>query len=159
VPMARSEPQGHLELASKPASVPVPVAGTRSPPVWSLAALLMIAGAGLGAIATMLVFILSMAWDPFRGAPAPRPAARFDAAAVPPVTDDARRSLAIYSARPDAKALAIAPDGIGLADGQPDIESAKQEALRQCAISAKRVCRIYAAGMDVVWSKGFLPVP
>src|SRR5262249_54368865 len=57
------------------------------------------------------------------------------------------------------KALAIAPDGIGLADGQPDIESAKQEALRQCAISAKRVCRIYAAGMDVVWSKGFLPVP
>src|SRR5262249_6015656 len=75
------------------------------------------------------------------------------------VSDYRRSSFAIYASRPDAKALAIAPDGFGLADGQPDTESAKREALRLCAISAKRVCRLYAVGMDVVWSKEFLPAP
>ena len=84
---------------------------------------------------------------------------KFDAATVPLVSDEMRGVLAAYPRRPDVKALALASDGVGVADGAPNSDSAKQEALRQCSIVAKRLCRIYAVGMDVVWSKEALPLP
>jgi len=88
-----------------------------------------------------------------------RPAHPFDSTAVPLVNDEARRGLATYAARPDAKALALATDALAIADGAADEESAKREALRLCAARSKQQCRIYAAGMEVLWSNETLPVP
>jgi hypothetical protein len=84
---------------------------------------------------------------------------RFDAASVPLIDEEMRRSLASYPNRPDAKALAIAGFGVGVADGEPNAEAAKQDALRRCNAQTKRQCRLYAVGMDVVWSKDALPMP
>ena len=78
---------------------------------------------------------------------------------VPLVDDETRRSLAGYPNRPDVKALAIAGVGMGVADGQPNAEAAKQDALRRCDARTKGQCRLYAVGMDVVWSKEALPMP
>ena len=69
------------------------------------------------------------------------------------------RSLASYPNRPDAKALAITGLGMAVADGEPNAEAAKQDALRRCNARTKGQCRLYAVGMDVVWSKEALPMP
>jgi DNA-binding winged helix-turn-helix (wHTH) protein len=84
---------------------------------------------------------------------------RFDAASVPLIDEELRRTLANYPTRPDAKALAITGMGIGVAEGEPDAETAKQVALRRCNARNNRQCRVYAVGMDVVWSKAVVPMP
>ena len=84
---------------------------------------------------------------------------RFDASSVPLIDDEMRRSLASYPNRPDAKALAITGGGMGVAEGQPNAEAAKQDAVRQCSARTKRQCQLYAVGMDVVWSNEALPLP
>ena len=86
-------------------------------------------------------------------------APRFDAASVPLIDEELRRTLANYPTRPDAKALAITGMGIGVAEGEPDAEAAKQVALRRCNARTNRECRVYAVGMDVVWSKAVVPMP
>lgn len=136
--------------ATKPGSHPAShVIGTR-------AILMLFAGAAVVATAATLFFPLWPGIDTLRSKAAP--VQRFDASAVPLVTDEMRRSLAGYPGRPDAKALAISNDGWSVADGAPDIETAQKEALRQCAARGKSVCRIYATGTDVVWSRDMLPL-
>jgi DNA-binding winged helix-turn-helix (wHTH) protein len=83
---------------------------------------------------------------------------RFDAASVPLIDDEMRRSLASYANRPDVKALAIAGLAIGVAEGEANAEAARQDALQRCNAKTKKTCRLYAAGMDVVWSKDALPM-
>jgi class 3 adenylate cyclase len=85
---------------------------------------------------------------------------RFDAAVVPLIRDNARRALADYASRPDAKALAISNDGLlRVAEGFVDPESAKSDALQRCRVASHRVCRLYAVGLDVVWPANLLPLP
>jgi hypothetical protein len=85
---------------------------------------------------------------------------RFDAAVVPLIRDSARRVLADYASRPDAKALAISNDGLlRVAEGFVDLESAKSDALQRCRGASHRVCRLYAVGLDVVWPANLLPLP
>jgi hypothetical protein len=84
---------------------------------------------------------------------------QFDPSVVPLVTDDDRRVLASYAGRPDFKALAIAPRRVGVAEGARDIETARQDALRRCNARSEYECRLYASGMDVVWSTDLLPLP
>jgi DNA-binding winged helix-turn-helix (wHTH) protein len=88
-----------------------------------------------------------------------RPARLFDPTTVPLVNDETRRGLASYRNRPDAKALALASDTLAVADGAPDDESAKREALRLCGARSKRQCSIYAVGMEVLWSNETVPAP
>src|SRR6185436_10686638 len=109
---------------------------------------------GVAAVVAALAYLLWPAPD------AARPSGqKFDAASVPLVDDEARKILAGYPARPDAKALAIARVGFAVADGQANPEAAKQEALRSCVVRTMQQCRLYAVGMDVVWSKAALPLP
>jgi DNA-binding winged helix-turn-helix (wHTH) protein len=115
-----------------------------------------VVAAGLGTVAVLLV-VFWLGSDALRRPS--RPMQKFDAATIPLVSDETREFLTSYPKRPDAKALALAPDGIGVADGASSRESATQEALRQCGIVAKRVCRAYAVGMDVVWSAETFPLP
>jgi hypothetical protein len=91
--------------------------------------------------------------------PASRTAQRFDPSVGPLVDDEVRRSLIDYAQRPGAKALAIARDGWSIADSASSAAEAEKEALRQCAARARRLCRLYASGMEVVWPKDTLPLP
>jgi hypothetical protein len=117
-------------------------------------------GAGFGIVATVAVILGWQALSPFRGTPAPPPLERFDAAATPLIDNETRRSLAHYPRLPDFKALALATNGaIGLADGEPDIERAKSEALRRCGGGGRTFCRVYAVGMDIVWPRAAFPLP
>jgi adenylate cyclase len=85
---------------------------------------------------------------------------QFDAAVIPLVTDGVRRELADYPKRPDAKALAISADSFFVSDKATDHESAKREALEGCRLRSRQtICRLYAAGMDVVWSNEWVPLP
>jgi DNA-binding response OmpR family regulator len=123
----------------------------------------------IAAAATMFVGIagvLAAFWPPSfatKTAPAAATRPKFNAAVIPLVTDLVRKDLASYASRPDFKALAIssaAGDGWGLSFGAPDEESARKEALERCGVrSAQRVCRMYAVGMDVVWSPASLALP
>jgi DNA-binding winged helix-turn-helix (wHTH) protein len=160
VPLARAGRDGRrLDPTTSPANELMSVAEPPRSAIVSRTTVALAISAGLAAIGAMLLFVLWPASDPLRGAATSRSVQRFDAAAVPLVNDEVRSSLASYPGRPDAKALALAVDGMGVADGAPDIQSAKQEALRQCGAGAKTVCRIYAVGMDVVWSRESLPLP
>jgi DNA-binding winged helix-turn-helix (wHTH) protein len=109
-----------------------------------------------------LIVAAGLLWLSFHrvhfGAP-PQASRPFDAAKVPIVNDATRERLARYSNRADFKALAIAADGLGIADGEVDEHSAKQEALRLCGTTAKKPCRIYAVGYNVVWSDEVMPMP
>jgi DNA-binding winged helix-turn-helix (wHTH) protein len=118
-----------------------------------------IAASGL-ALAAMLASLAFFLWPrPDAGQPVPAKPQAFDPAVVPLIRDEMRRSLASYADRRDAKALAIGAGGaMGIADGAADAETAKQDALRQCTARGNP-CRIYAAGSEVVWSKGSLPMP
>jgi DNA-binding winged helix-turn-helix (wHTH) protein len=139
---AVSAPPAHAEL-------PASVAPTRSRRliVMGLAALIVAAG---------LLWLSFHRFHVGTPAQASRP---FDAAKVPIVNDATRERLARYSNRADFKALAIAADGLGIADGEVDEHSAKQEALRLCGTTAKKPCRIYAVGNNVVWSDDVMPMP
>lgn len=120
------------------------------------AAVMLSAAAAVAAVAVTSLFFL---WPGTDASRTRTPPLQFQAAIVPLVTDEQRRTLALYPARPDIKALAIAGDGWAVADGAPDIETASKEALRQCAAKAKRVCRLYAVGTNVVWPREALPLP
>jgi DNA-binding winged helix-turn-helix (wHTH) protein len=126
------------------------LSGVRSGPS-SRAVVMLCAAAAVGVIAGAFLWA---GWAP--GKPV---AQRFDPAVVPLITNQARQALTGYAQRPGAKALAIAGEGWSVADGASSRENAEQEALRQCAARTKGVCRIYASGMEVVWSKDALPMP
>ncbi|HKH02898.1 MAG TPA: transcriptional regulator [Bradyrhizobium sp.] len=116
-------------------------------------------GGGALVLAAALILLFWSTLSSLRSTFHPRQGQMFDASIVPLVSDATRRSLASYPNRPDAKALAIAGDGWGVADAATDLESAKREALMHCATRAKRACKIYAVGMNVVWSRESLPIP
>jgi class 3 adenylate cyclase len=85
---------------------------------------------------------------------------KFDAAVVPLIRDGARRALANYTNLPDAKAMAISNDGlIRVSDGFGDPERAKLDVLQRCRAASRRICRLYAVGLDVVWPANLLPLP
>lgn len=112
--------------------------------------------AAVAALAATLGYLL---WSAPNGSQSVTSERRFDAASVPLVDDEARRTLASYPTRPDFKALAITGGGMAIADGQPNAEAAKRDALQRCNVRTKRQCRLYAVGMDIVWSKEALPLP
>ena len=135
-------------IVGPPVAMSVPAPTTTAPS--SVRVPLLAAGTVLGfalAVAAYLVWL----------APGPRGAVtagtqQFDASTVPLVSDEVRRSLASYPARSDIKVLAIGSDRFSVVDNATDVERAKREALRQCSTAATR-CRIYAVGMDVVWTE------
>jgi DNA-binding winged helix-turn-helix (wHTH) protein len=137
LPIVEVLPPGRLRLTSRLTVVTL-----------SIAALVGAAAAAL----------LALSWA---FAPASRSGSgqRFDPSVVPLITNEARRSLASYAQRPDAKALAIGGEGWSVVDGATSRDEAEKEALRQCAARAKGLCRLYASGMEVVWLKGTLPMP
>jgi len=124
------------------------------------------AAIGAAAVASAAGLVIAF-WYPgyaIKGTAGPgAPRQIFDAAVIPLINDMARQDLAGYATRPDVKALAISSaggNGWGMAFGDADVEAAKKEALDRCsARSAGRICRIYAVGMDVVWSPASLPLP
>jgi DNA-binding winged helix-turn-helix (wHTH) protein len=152
-----AETRGGVAIAETTAIGLEQIARRHLPVRNSVPFLMLSAFAASGAIAAVVWFVLSLATKTLPSMNASF--AKFDASVVPLVTDEVRRTLAGYPGRPDAKALAISNEGWSVADSAPDIESAKQEALRQCTARAKGVCRIYAAGMDVVLSRDTLPLP
>jgi TIR domain len=83
----------------------------------------------------------------------------FDASVVPLVTESVRASLAEYPKQPDAKALAISADSYGVSVGASSQDIAQREALDQCLRRSTTICRIYATGTTVSWSKAWIPLP
>jgi hypothetical protein len=53
--------------------------------------------------------------------------------------------------------VAIGSERFSVVDNATDAEGAKQEALKQCNTRTTR-CRVYAVGMDVIWSKAAIPL-
>ena len=152
-PVASALPGDHLMEPSGAEVVPA----ARRPRVAPVALTILIVSAGVViAGAATLTYRLWLAPD---GSPPVASGQRFDAASVPLIDEEMRRSLASYPNRPDAKALALTGMGMGVADGHPDAEAAKQDALRRCNANTKRQCRLYAVGLDVVWSKEAIPMP
>jgi class 3 adenylate cyclase len=85
---------------------------------------------------------------------------QFDAAVIPLVAEGVRRELADYPKRPDAKALAISAESFFVSDRATDLATAKREALEGCRLRSRQtICRLYAAGTDVVWSSEWVPLP
>jgi DNA-binding winged helix-turn-helix (wHTH) protein len=157
--LAPSDERGSQHEPLEPSAVgPAPVVHSRRLALTSRKTILFAGGAGLLALAATLVF-LWLALDPARRAPSPASGPTFDASIVPLVDDEARKSLASYPNRPDFKALAITGEGMAVADGEPDAEAARQDALRRCTAKTKRQCRLYAVGVEVVWSGEALPLP
>ena len=150
---AASEQHSRRMEPSNGGAAPV-VRRPRAVPVIPTIPLIVSLGA-MVAIAASLAYLL---WPASDGSRPIASGQRFDAASVPLVDDEARRSLASYPNRPDAKALAITGEGMAVADGEPNAEAAKQDALRRCNARTRRQCRIYAVGMEVVWSKEALPM-
>lgn len=95
------------------------------------------------------------------------PGQPFDPSVIPLINDADRRGLANYPGRPDAKALAIAYDMIAVVDSAATLDEAKKAALELCQSKTRllepagfwptKLCRIYAAGPDVVWSRDAVP--
>jgi DNA-binding winged helix-turn-helix (wHTH) protein len=112
--------------------------------------------AGLIAVAVAVALLWPRA-DVSKSAGVTGPA--FDPMLVPLIRDAQRRSLVSYRDRPGAKALAIAFETMVVVDGAADLAAARDAALRQCQARTKRVCRIYAAGMNVVWTPETVPLP
>jgi hypothetical protein len=83
----------------------------------------------------------------------------FDASVVPLVTEFVRASLAEYPKQPDAKALAISADSYGMSVGASSLDIAQREALDQCRTRSTTICRIYATGTTVSWSKEWISLP
>ena len=127
----------------------------------SVRAKIAILGVGLAAVVALGAIVSFYS----RSIPAPatsrvaEPRQPFDAAVVPLISDSDRRNLASYPALPGFKAVAIAAQGWGVASGTSDLESAKREALQRCGVRAKSaICKIYASGMDVTWSRDWVPM-
>ena len=173
---ATAQPPASAPIADGPASVtdPLPAAAVApdpaatpsghlapSPPASAaprrrkqMAALVAV----LGVIAAAAV--LYAAWPvPNQIAVGPASQQPFDASIIPLIADRGRQVLASYPSRPDFKALAIGRWQLGLADTAPNIETAKQDALRRCNAGADSPCRLYAVGNDVVWPKDSIPLP
>jgi two-component system OmpR family response regulator len=137
-----------------PIEPPLSLPGRRSavsarPTAWILSAAAALAAT---AIVVMLFWYPGHATNPTPGSV--ESAQKFDAAAVPLLTDAARRDLATYPTQPDPKALAISVEGAwGMSVGAADLETAKRQALEQCSARAIRYknCKIYATGRNVVW--------
>jgi adenylate cyclase len=84
----------------------------------------------------------------------------FEASKIPMVTDRGRETLAGYAHDPNFKALAISRENYAVSVGDPDVASARREAMGRCRQKdQKGYCRIYAVGNKVVWSKPLLPLP
>jgi hypothetical protein len=83
----------------------------------------------------------------------------FDASVVPLVTEFVRASLAEYPKQPDAKALAISADSYGMSVGASSLDIAQREAIDQCRPRSTTICRIYATGTTVIWSKEWISLP
>jgi DNA-binding response OmpR family regulator len=153
------------ELQSSDSPEPVTIASPPLGPQRSAPPRTMMVGAAaaVAGVAGGLFAFWYLGYETKIGPTTVGPAAKFDAAAIPLVNDAARQELASYATRPDIKALAIsaAPGhGWGIAFGAPDTDSAKREALDRCSVSsAPRICKIYAVGMNVVWSAASLPLP
>jgi DNA-binding response OmpR family regulator len=117
----------------------------------------LIAG-GLALTALAVFAILGWQFRPMR--PIPEAAQRFNAAAVPMVTDQVRRDLAAYPAQRDHKAIALSEDGWAMAVAAADQESANKEAIERCGerTVTNRFCRLYATGLEVVWHPVGIPL-
>jgi DNA-binding winged helix-turn-helix (wHTH) protein len=150
-------PEPHGDQVEEPSATPGPAQSAK--PRRALLVTPTILVVAIGAVAVIAATLIYLLWPAPKGAPIAASATRFDASSVPLVDNDMRRSLASYPNRPDAKALAITGVGMAVADGQPNAEAAKQEALQRCNARTKRQCRLYAVGMDVVWPKEALPMP
>ena len=149
-------PERHRDQGIEPANgAPAPVASPRRAVPVTPTILVM----SVGAVAGISVTLIYLLWFASNGSRPVASGQRFDASSVPLIDDETRRSLASYPNRPDAKALAITGTGMAVSDGEPNAEAAKQDALRRCTARTKRQCRIYAVGMDVVWSKEAIPMP
>ena len=168
-------PAARLSMKAIPLEPALPVAQHQNPPIAELRGGLggprrlsvraRIAVAGMGLAMVVGLGIVSFYWRP---APAPGPATSrevklpqpFDTAVIPLISDSDRRNLATYPKLPGFKALAIAAQGWGVASGASDLESAKREALQRCGARAKSaICKIYASGMEVTWSRDWVPMP
>jgi DNA-binding winged helix-turn-helix (wHTH) protein len=146
----------HVSVSAVPAKpvpiMPMPVqSGLRQIAGWRLAGAAVAALALLGA-AAVLVHWGGFFTDRSAGGHA------FDAAALPMVTDETRRTLADFATLPGAKAVAISRDGWGMASSAHDLDAATAEALQRCDTLSKAAnpnaagpCAIYAAGSEVVW--------
>jgi len=139
-------------------AVLAPVAGARHAGPVSGRTFVISTGAGLLAVAAILLWFLWPTSDPLRRAPPVASGQTFDASIVPLVDDEARRTLAGYPNRPDFKALAITGGFMAVAEGEVSAEAARQDALRRCTARANRQCRLYAVGMNVVWSGEAMPL-
>ncbi len=141
------EPVRVFRIASPRTGEDAPPRGRAERPAWMAAAI----GAGV----VVLAVLAGLFW--YRGSatreigPPGLASQEFDAALVPLVDDSVRTTLASYPTLPGAKAIAISTDHWGMASGAADIESAKRDALERCQAAAKRPCRLYAVGSDVVW--------
>lgn len=131
------------------------VATTTTPAARTSRAPLLATGTFLGFVIAVAAYFIWLPPSPHR--PVPLASQKFDASVVPLVSDEARHGLSSYPARPDIKILAIGSDRFSVVDNATDVERAKQEALRQCSSAATR-CRIYAVGIDVVWSRESMPM-
>jgi DNA-binding response OmpR family regulator len=158
-PAARSidvAPIDHAAAGASPAAVAPagqrhPIGGRRTSLLERAAVLAIAAG-----------LIIAVWYPRTTSTPTPAPVAQtFDAADVPLVSDDVRAELASYSTRPDFKAIAISADGWGMAIGAANREAAEGEAVERCKARTKAVtvCRVYASGAHVLWSRGSLPLP
>jgi DNA-binding winged helix-turn-helix (wHTH) protein len=114
--------------------------------------LIVLAAIG-GAAAASLAFFVWHSGGASRSELVPAVTGKFDASVIPLINDDDRSRLAEYPLRRNSKAVALSALGLGVAIGATDLESAKQEALQQCAMRGKIPCRLYAIGTDVVWPK------
>jgi DNA-binding winged helix-turn-helix (wHTH) protein len=154
-----SDEQPGERRSAEPAISPASGPSSHRPGPLSRKTLVIATGIGLASVAAAIVVLLWPSADPARrpGTIAARPT--FDASIVPIVDNEARRDLASYPSRPDFKALAITGEGLAVADGHSNAEAARQDALQRCNERTKRNCRLYAVGMDVVWSPEALPLP
>jgi DNA-binding response OmpR family regulator len=121
-------------------------------------AVIGVSGAIAGLVAVMLAF-WPAGWATRTGESA-LPPQKFEAAAVPLVWDYVRTELSKYEREPPSKAIAISRDGWGVSSGAANEEAAKSEALERCRDRDRTgVCRVYAVGDEVVWSKSMLALP
>ena len=135
-----------------------PLASPRRP-LGALALTIIGTSAALAVIVTAVIAFRSSGL-PIRTADSALPAQKFDATAVPFVFDYVRTELARYEREPAAKAIAISREGWGVSSGAANEAAAKNEALERCRErDATGLCRIYAVGDAVVWTKSMLALP
>jgi DNA-binding winged helix-turn-helix (wHTH) protein len=146
---------GEVREVAAIANQTTPTVAEPPAPVARRPARILVAGGALAAIA-----VASVVWFTWRSSLQSTPVRKFDAAAIPLLSDAGRRTVADYATWPDSKALAISAYSFGTASGAPNADVAKAAALEQCrATKLASVCRLYAVGMTVEWSGSVLPLP